>query len=381
MDGRDLTLSSSDSTMLLVEIYSVNSLEDFAMMLIDLATDRGYVHFTHIKNTVQELPEFVKQANIDDCSAIEDLPPIAFADPINRKFPIHTKAAAMISYLYFKSQEDKLQKMAANRIRSRFTDSGRLWGIRTEMAQADERFQPQVEKEASADDYALTADGQHFLPINTSENIVKSAAELIESRQNLPYDMRKEAATRIMQAAVAHGFETLDLPDELHRMAGFGFTTKEAMLHEIKRRELYAAGMRSPIRETLNKLANSLANAETTPKDTVEKVAQVIDTVDRTLGITSLYGTDFSFPEDVLFSFTEKSAAHIKASKVPMTTGTVYDLEDLAKDAQVFRVFGDDFYNDVVRTDGSVDLQKVADVLPTMPKDSAALFDRLMRRV
>ena len=352
------------------------------MAVIDLTSDRGFVHFRRLVSSLPELPGFVKEAQADECSEVAELPSHAFADAIGKKFPIHTKAAAFLSYLYFKDQEPSFTKEAAARIRSKFEGAAQIWGIRTEMRQADQALEPQVEKYAGADDYALNVGSNSFFPVTTPREVIDSANSLILNRGNFTYAMRKEAASNLMRAAVAHGFKTRDLPEELHFMAGCGLCEKSAAVHEISRRGLFAAGCRSPLAENMNKLAADLGKVSTLTPDLMTKVAEIVDVVDRELQITKEYGGAFAFPEDVFFgSFTEKKGEHIKQSTVVMLTGRIYTLDQLSKSAEALKVFGDDFYSDVVRMDGSVDLSKVADVLPTMPRDSAALFDHAMNSV
>jgi len=341
------------------------------------------VHFARLTNSLPELPDFVKEASTDSCVATDELPSSSFADMINRKFPVHTKAAAFLSYLYFEDQKDKFTKEAAARINSKFGSAAEVWGIRTEISLAKEAMVPAIEKTAAcAADYALSAGGKFFFSVATPASVVKSADDLIECRGNFPYEMRKEAATAIMKSAVAFGFDTVDVPEELHRMAGFGLCDKEAAVAELGRRVGYAAGSRSPLAAQMSKLAAELNEAAELTPETMIKVATIVDVVDRELKIAEQYGKSFSFPEDVFFgAFTEKTAAYIRANNVSMITGNSYSLDQLSKAADALKVFGDEFHGDVVRGDGSVDLQKVADVLPTMPRDEAALFDRAMQSV
>jgi len=380
--GSSLTGAFSTGTILSVDTYSVSSLGALIMTIVDLPSDRGFVHFARLTNSLPELPAFVKEASTDGCVETAALPSSAFADVIGKKFPMHTKASAFLSYAYYRDQQDKFTKEAQARILSKFESAAEIWGIRTELRQIDAAYVPTAEKQASSDNYALSAGSSNFFPIDTPANTVRSANDLIDCRGNFPYEMRKQAATSIMKAAVAHGFATIDLPEELHRMAAFGLCDKTAAVNEINRRVAYASGMRSPLAKSMANLSSDVENSTRLAPEDMVKVAEIVDTVDRELKITELYGTNFEFPEDVFFgAFTEKTASHIKSSTVQMITGNAYSLDQLSKAAEALKVFGNDFYGDVVRGDGSVDLSKIADVLPTMPRDEAALFDRAMASV
>lgn len=168
--------------------------------MIDPTTDGNMSHLYHI-TSIMDLPAFVKSASIPTPEEVSHLPNTAFADRFNRQFPVHTKAACFLSYAYYTRQRDQLDKVAQQRLDSNFDAMGKFWEISGELTKVAESMQEKIEKVAATeDDYAVVAniDGRNVksLPINTYDNILKSAAELIAGRKRLPYTMRKTAAAK-----------------------------------------------------------------------------------------------------------------------------------------------------------------------------------------
>jgi hypothetical protein len=84
-------------------------------------------------------------------------------------------------------------------------------------------------------------------------------------------------------------------------------------------------------------------------------------------------------PSGVLFAITEKRAAAFAAGHVPTPSGSVYAREDLARlrVAQVRDHLGADF-SDGATSDGiTLDPVKAAELLPTLTRRDAELFDRM----
>ena len=85
-------------------------------------------------------------------------------------------------------------------------------------------------------------------------------------------------------------------------------TTKEAAVKELKRRDAFTKTTSekqaaAPIRTLTEQLENS--GEEVLTSDVLVKVANVIDVFDRCMGVSQHYGSEFDYPEDVLFSFTK----------------------------------------------------------------------------
>jgi len=333
-------------------------------MVIDLPSDKGLVHFNTLSK-VLVLPEFVKQADWDEQLATNNLPTEAFADVYDRKFPIHTKTAAYLSYGYFLTQKDKLEKKAFQRINQAFGHAAQFWSLEPEFSD----ILKSLDKQAGVlvGKFGLTIGKENFFPVNTPSDILKSAELLVDRRANFDYPLRCQAAKNIMKAAAEVGLPLTTIPEQVHKMAGFGITTRQAAIMELTTR--YNNEKRANLAEPLHTCLEALTGlkSDLLGGEVCEKIAEIIDRYDRLAG-------NPSYPENVLFAFTKHAADSIAQRIATLTDGTSYWLTDLEKASDAFEVLGKDIVRDLKAIDGSLKLHKVAELLDTLPRTDAAML-------
>lgn len=333
-------------------------------MIIDLPSDKGLTHF-HSLSRVLNLPEFVKEADFQEQIETKELPNGAFADPRDKKFPIHTKAAAYLSYAYFLKQLDKLSEGDIQRCDAGFAKAASYWSLKGEYLQ----IQADMLKQAAAPVEKYAAPGNLF-PINTPSEIIKSAELLSSSRSRFDYGTRNLIAKNLMKAAAEKHLVNV-MPESVHKMAGKGVTTKQAAMLELtsrynnEKRPALAAPLQTCI-SALSQMQSDMLGGEV-----CEKIASIIDKYDRMAGKTS-------FPEDVLFAFTKHAATKLASSLVNLPDGTSYRLNDLEKAADAFDVFGANISKSLKNMDGTLNLTKVSELIDTLPRtDGDMLKDAL----
>jgi hypothetical protein len=109
------------------------------------------------------------------------------------------------------------------------------------------------------------------------------------------------------------------------------------------------------------------------------KLAHMIDDMDRETGLNR-FVEDLEKPEDVFFAITEKAASQLRRDHVATITGNMYKRSDFdrLKLSEVKDLMGSDFA-DAVTTGGLLLCpEKLAELVPTLPRADADLFDRLM---
>lgn len=347
--------------------------------MIDSTVDRGLAHLFQLGKT-HEFPEFVKEASLPTSDEVALLPRTSFADPFNRKFPLHTKASCYLQYCYFLKQKADMEKSSASRMEQAFVRAADFWGIGNEMAALRSFMAPVAEKKASVNDFALSITHQgknyQFFPIDTPANVAQSARELVEKRARFTYPMRKQAAQTILRKAQELGVSGTFLPDELDMIAGRGSTLKQAALNQIQQRIKASAVLPDKaVTEPLQKLSEAIAPAsEILSGSVLEKIAMTLDLFDRFTKFNRYYGQRFPFPEDILFSFTEKQAQSMSNELVELTNGSVYWLADLSKVASAFDIV-ENLKGQLTDITGSLDLHKIAEIIPTLPRDDAEALD------
>ena len=347
------------------------------------------------------LPDFVKKAEIEE--DLKSLPDSTFADPINRKFPCHTKAATYLANAYFQQAKPLYPKDKAGLIQGRLEKYAEYWKIKSLVS----NFNTKWVKIASYgtptmndSDFALVyeADGQKIRRMSMPNAVsVKMAGEyLYANRHMYTYPMRKFAARRILAKAMDYDerfkkcekvagtdsgmlrFEP-DTQEYLERAAGFGSTHPRWAAEKIAQRVVMLGPGNKEMKVKLAELCEYLKGLDEAKPAYFQKLAEVIDNVDRATGLSSYYNHGVEMPEEMFFKILEKEAESILDNYITLQTGKSYPIDvfltlPLEK---ISAVLGKDFA-DAVSTDDKleVDAYKFASIAPTLPRGDAALLEQ-----
>lgn len=344
------------------------------------------------KQFLTELPDIVKAADIPNERPDAKAPSSAYADPVRRKFPCHTKAATLLSNLYYWGQKANDECWEASypqaRMESRLEKAAKYWGIYAEVDQ----IRCNMIKESSAPQRALTdsdfalvinygTERVRRFPIVNSATVKKAAANLRRSRVSYPYTWRKRAARNILKKAME--FSTLlDLKDLDYAVKAAGIYPKatQELSQQLKARALVFP---DDIKVRLQKAADLLAHNKAIG---IDKLCNLIDEADRQYKQYPMYNAGMPMPEDLCFDgLSAKTAAKMAAKdeNVQLTTGTFFKLADIAAVGLApFTVLGDSYAGAVAKNDkGDIDITKLSAILPTMPRDDAALLEQALKAV
>ncbi len=233
----------------------------------------------------------------------------------------------------------------------------------------------------------LETDGEKIrrYPLRNSAEVKTAAAYLHAHRDNWPYRIRQAWADKIFHKAAEHATDLGEHADYIERQAGYGAcTAKEAagMLRDRVNAARKGPGPLSELQSELVKLALSVEDhpAQIHAAGTLVKLAEVVDAFDRDTGLHRQYGEGLRRPEDILFELTGEKMASVVKEHVPTTTGNIYLLADLEKlSADHIRLYmGGDFADAVLKRNGRVDTEKAAEVIPTLDRSLADMFDGMM---
>lgn len=349
------------------------------------------------------IPEFVKNAQVDDTKTRDTLPSTVFADHVHRKFPCHTKVATWLAQAYFSLNNAAYSTKDAAIIQDRIDKSAAYWGIQglvngfkkawTKLASTE---MPTV----SDDDHALVVDyGGHKLrrmPMPNAISVKLAANYLYANRFKYPYIWRKTAARRIMRkmahydslaakgvkvAGAEAGATRLDkeVQDYLQRAAGLGANVPIKIAEKLAERVIMLPEKHDDIRLKLAEVAKNVDSMDEITLDELEKVAELVDAVDRETGLCNYYHRSVEMPEQFCFDVLEKEAAAIVEGHISLTTGNAYPVE-IFKDlplAKIAEVMGKEFADAVTDASGlGLDLSKLAEIAPTLPRPDAALLEK-----
>ncbi len=332
-------------------------------------------------------PDFVKQAAHEQLyGTTETLPPHVFGSVNRRVYPCHTKAATWMSALFFADKQTQLPWAEAASVRERLIKSATHWGILPVVEGLWEKMAADAAqgyaKLADAD-FALvwTAEGrkERHYPLRNG-NEVKMASQWFDTyHREFGFDDKHTIAAKILTKAAAFGAAVVN-PELLDRCAGFGYCAAATAATAWDKRASLAQQRFPEHAAEAVKLAKAIRSGTLEARDQGRRVkmAGLMDQFDRQTSLYKLYDDGgLERPEDVLFGVTEKVAGDFLKNHVQTTTGAVYEkmaLDSLTID-NVREWLGDEMADAV----GGVmlDTTKLAEIVPTLPRPEAAMFERM----
>lgn len=338
-----------------------------------------------------DTPDYVKSAAPIRDEELARLPQVAFADPVNRKFPLHTKAAAWLAQTYFDEAKHLYSTREAAAVQDKITKAAAYWGIAEHVKAASLTLQhthSQAPTELTDADYAMvvtTGDQkERYWPLNSASSVKAAAATLYNKRMKFPYEWRKIAARKILHKARELGVTDIDSEAQtfLDKAASFGSALPAAAGEKLGHRALMLNDKHRDEKIAMSKLASTVAKMKEIPRPSqMEKIAAIIDQFDRSHGIYKYYDQGVETPEEICFDLTQKKAEQLRDNYVQLTTGSVIPFTALSnvKLDKVAAVIGDDFAKAVSAEDSlGVDPVKFARIARTLPRDDAVLLERAL---
>lgn len=346
-----------------------------------------------------ELPDFVKSAS---CTSVgldvnEDAIDTRFyAYPAKKLYPCHSPAATWVSYAYFLEKKAEFEPEVSEFIENSIEWFGNYYGISDHLnalKKINSPMQKSASNKTSDDDYALVytdvnGNKKRYFPIRNRAELIKSAQHLILHRNLLPFQYRNAAAQKILDKINELGTQ---LPQndniELMKMAGLGMTSaKECANHILNRVILTKPFVKEDnsmkeVHAGLLKLAKMILDEPNLilDYDAKLKLADAVDTFDKMNQITP--GSNLvPHVEDIFFGITPIDLVKISSAIVETITGRVYNIDDIAKVpvSQIKSVMGEEIANSMTNDGLNLAPEKVAEIIPTLPRPDAELFDKLM---
>jgi len=344
-----------------------------------------------------DFPDFVKQADVRSAlRAPPGTPAAACADPVNRQFWCHTKAATWLSHLLYHEKKASFQPQHRRLIEGRLAEFARFWQITPECAAVAARQAASARAEkAAADGSDLPDDAFAFVrrlpdgrtvrryPLRSAAE-VKAAAEWVRRhRDRIPFALRHEMATRILEKGAAYGTAFGDdLREFLDRQAGRGVCDPAEVVTAVRGRALLLAD--GPLRDSFLKMAEAIraTPAAFLHPTTLVRLADTLDRLDRKTGLAGRYGDGLARPEDVVFKATFHKAGQDLARVVTTTAGACYEKAAFRRlNADDLRdLFGREFAERVTNPLGQVDPEKMAEEVAALPRPDAEQLEAFLRQ-
>jgi len=336
---------------------------------LDITTDySGKELYSYLSDS--KVPDYVKQASLEE--DYNSIPREAFADQGRKAFPLHTKEAVYLSNVYFSNKKDAIQKTLGkpyvDKIASAIDQAADLFEITADLA--DFTKQAMTKKASDYQErfmYVANVDGKDFpmLPVKTAADLVKTAEIFVKETAKYPMSWRWDICENMLKAAQELGVD--ELPDLVCKYAGMFYPDVPAIEKELWRRSKKLK-LAEDI-DTYNILKKEAKDIE--DFDEVRKYAEIVYFTELTEGLYDSYKTASLLPDPVDKFYTmpvEKVAGMLDVVNM---AGYSYHLDDLSKIAKerYEEAFGIDI--------DPKDREKLAEVLPTMPRSDVQLFKEL----
>lgn len=354
---------------------------------IDHASDSAGTEL-HRMAQLYDFPQFVKAASSDTIYPDEGLTANVYADSRNMLYPCHNAASTWLSALYFTEKSAAyLNAGEKQHVEDRLDKMVKYWGIKSAVDAMKIQYTA-LHKEASYPDsaYAMVwqddKGGKQRQLRMTSCLEVKAAADwLHQYRDGLPYTDRHVIAGRILEKAAKFGAALgAELDNFLEKQAGRGVCEPKEVVAMVRQRAHFVKNAEA--KAMITGLADSIEKSPgaTLVPQMLIKLAEVVDDVDRKIGLAGRYTEILKRPEDVLFKAGYKEARASLDDAVSLTTGRIYSKQALAqmKLADIQAMFGNDMADEVA-AGLDVDTEKLAALVGTMPLDHAEQFEQVLK--
>lgn len=319
-----------------------------------------------------DLPEYVKTAELDDSLELSGLPKTAFADTERRIYPINTPARVYVSNAYFINKKADISKLYGedytSQLENNIKEAAELFDIAEDLNNYNSSF-----NEKTASDYE-----EHYLtefdlgetqirlyPVKTAADLSESADHFVKNIKNYPFDVRVKTAQNIIRFAEELGVD--EVPNLVMKYAGLYYPDLAGLEREIWRRS-----------NKLEKEANKKIYADLISDiDNITEVGEVMKVAELLFNVENMEGLHdktavakvLGDPVDCIFTQSiDKVAQELSFIDIH---GDKYKVEDLTKISR-------DKYEEAFGFElDPADIEKLAEILPTMPRSDVKLFEEI----
>ena len=331
-------------------------------------------------------PDFVKTAShYSICGTSEALPAHLYGDSITRTYPCHNPAATWMSAAFFGDKQASYNQDSSERIKSNILRCASYYGIGGQVTElmgkiaADSRDTMESLPDSDFAWVWAQDDGrkERHLPLRNEHEIKAAADYLVNYRDEFVFDDRRKMAEKIIKKAQDYG---VTVNDDVLKQAGHGHCSIKSAARFLRDRARLIKN--TEIADQLVKTAAAIEQRPASSREHMLKLAKTVSNIDQEFGIYRDYSATVPRPEDALFGITETTVKAAHSAHIPMTSGAIYKLADLAKVKlqDVRDWMGSDLANEVSAGGVLIDQEKLAEILPTLPRGDAELFERMLNK-
>lgn len=336
---------------------------------IDQSTDYSCKELYQFLTGVS-IPSFVKEASLDE---IKDAGPmaakVAYADQLNRLFPINSRARVYVSNAYFVNKKAELEKLQGKahvaKVASAIKLAAQTFGIEKEIEEYSQRAFEKLASDYSDQSITFKIDTDEFdlFTIKTAADVQRESENFAGNINKYPFEWRRNVAEQFVK--VAEIFDLDELPDLVLKYAGQYYPDITNVKSEIARRATKLSGEN---KERYTKLAEDISNASSVEE--FFKLAECFHYTEKNAGLYDKpgYRKLLGDPVDKLFTLHAEKVASIV--DVVEMGGEKFASADLAQVPA-------DVYHQAFGFDLDPKSAEAKEILPTMPKSDVSLFKQL----
>lgn len=337
--------------------------------MFDLYSDPAHAFLATIHDRFAGAQDFLKTAHAED--SVDELPNHAFADPYNRKFPVHTPEQATLSFFYAKYANASVPEHVMAEINTAL-DAYNIDPAKLEV------LQQKTASSENPEDYLFNDPNSY--PVRDEREVKLAEARLLEQSHKLSPERKVAVFSKLARAARLHGVK---LANQSMAFAGHAKAEPERVLAAIAQRVFLKTAENAEIaahQETLSELHKTISRRpyELNNPETQAKLASFLAVTDKIHGFTSKYGPDLLDPIDALYSVVKVAAA----DSVPL--GPKYSVSASALAGVPATFFSDALGPDFAETvapGGQLDMEQAQQVIGTLPADMLEGFVKRLRSI
>lgn len=345
-------------------------------MRLDQLSDASNLQLYRLLQGV-ELPDFVKDAALDDETSVADLEKSAYADQVNIAYPINTPARVYVSNAFFQSKKAEFEQKFGTAhkmdVENRIKEAAELFSISREIEAYNEAYEKRASADYEVQHVCLLEDNelgqQEFFPYRTPEEFRKSAEVFVANINQYPFEWRTQISRSFLSKAAEVGVD--ELPDLICKYAGIFYPAHTAdIANEVARRANKLASKTASAQ--LKELATAVSGFDSFDSiDDVMKIAEIVYRVEQNDGAYERPKTAELLPDPVDKFFVHSPEKVAQILNVVDMGGEKFQLDTLKK-------VSSDKYKEAFGVDiDPSNEEQLRDILPTMPLSDVALFREL----
>ena len=340
---------------------------------MDVLHDTSYRQWLKIASTYKKVPKYVLDHSPMEKDAAATMDDALFADFGKKMFPIDTPASTWLSAAYFNENRASVDDVVRAQIESNIKMAASIWNIDKDIKDVLEFKHAAYVPENDPANYGyIDKKGNRYFPMFDEEGVKRAADNFDRFRGDIPTDIRKKLACAIVKKAHAGD---IAIQSSVFREAGIGLPNKIDLMDNLLDRAYLTKNA-----ECATVISNLVRVVSASPAeelmDNLDKLAHVLNELDKANGLDGQYGKTLLAPADFVYGMMPKEAAAFVKDALTLDQHT-FSIRKLAEvSPSIFKTaLGDDLFKAISDNTGKLDTTKMAEILPTLPKPDKMMLE------